>query len=101
MPLLAFLEPLIGGLLAAFSRIVATRIGQWILSALLFFGLSWATQTVAMGPLLSQVSSHMGGVTGDLAQWMGVLRLDSYVSVVLSAYTVGNVKRAFLAKRGG
>ena len=68
---------------------------------LAFFGLAWTTQTVAMGPIMSQVSAHMGGVTGDLAQWMGVLRLDSYVSVVLSAYTVGTVKRAFLAKRGG
>lgn len=98
MPILA---PFIGAIVAALARIAATRLGMWLLSALAFMGLAWTTQTVAIGPIMNQVSAHMGGVSGDLAQWMGVLRLDQYVSIVLSAYTTGNVKRAFLAKRAG
>lgn len=98
MPLLA---PIIAAIVAAIGRLAATRIGMWLLSALAFMGLAWTTQTVAIEPAISQVASHMGGVSGDLAQWMGVLRLDSYVSIVLSAFTVGTVKRAILAKRGG
>lgn len=96
----AFLAPLIAALVAAFSRVIATRIGQWLLSAMVFFGLAWTTQHVVMDTVMNQVASHMGGVSGDLAQWMGVMRLDSYVSIVLSAYTVGTVKRAVLARRG-
>lgn len=100
MPL-PIVAPIIAGLVAAIGRMAATRIGQWVLSALAFLGLAWTTQTVAIEPAISQVASSMGGVSGDLAQWMGVMRLDSYVSIVLSAFTVGTVKRAILAKRGG
>lgn len=96
LPLVA---PIIAGVVAAFSRVIATRAGMWVVSVLGFLGLSLATQTVAMGPIMQQVSSHMSGVGGDLARWMGVLNLDNYVSVALSAYTVGAVKRAFLARR--
>ena len=98
VPLVA---PIIAGLVAAFSRLIATRAGMWVVSVLGFLGLSLATQTVAMGPIMDQVASHMSGVGGELAQWMGVLNLDRYVSVCLSAYTVGTVKRAFLARRAG
>lgn len=97
----AFLAPLIAAIVAGFSRLVATRAGMWVVSVLGFLGLSIATQEVAMGPIMGQVASHMAGVGGDLARWMGVLQLDRYVSVCLSAYTVGTVKRAFLARRAG
>lgn len=95
----AFIAPLIAALVGAFSRIMATRLGMWVVTGLSFLGLSMATQTVAMGPIMAQVTSHMAGVGGDLAAWMGVLNLDRYVSVVLSAYTVGTLKRAFLVRK--
>lgn len=96
LPLVA---PLVAGLVAAFSRLIATRAGMWVVSVLGFLGLSMAVQGVAMGPVMGQVASHMSGVGGDLARWMGVLQLDKYVSVALSAYTVSTVKRAFLARK--
>lgn len=96
----AFLAPLIAALVGAFSRLVATRAGMWVVSVLGFLGLSLAVQGVAMGPIMDQVAAHMQGVGGDLASWMGVLQLDRYVSVTLSAFTIGSVKRAFLARRG-
>lgn len=96
LPLLA---PLIAGLTGAFSRLIANRVGMWAVSLLGFLGLSWATHSVVMGPFMSQVSSGMGGVSGDIAAWLGVMKMDRYVSIVLSAYTIGTVKRAFLARR--
>lgn len=97
LPLLA---PLIAGLTGAVGRLVASRVGMWVVSALGFLGLSFATQTIAIEPILSQLQSSMAGVSGDIAQWMGVLKLDQYVSIIVSAYAIGGIKRAFLARRG-
>ena len=94
-----FLAPLIAAIVGGFSRLIATRLGMWLVSALAFVGLSVATQTVVMGPIMDQVTSHMSGVGGDLARWLGVLNLDRYVSIVMSAYTIGAGKRAFLVKK--
>lgn len=96
---LPFLGPLIAAATGALSRLIASRVGMWVVSALGFLGLSFATHTVAIEPMLQMVHSNMAGVGGDIAAWMGVLRLDQYVSVIISAYAVGAIKRAFLARR--
>lgn len=98
VPLLA---PLIAGLSGAFARLLATRLGMWVTSALAFLGLSFATHSLVLEPFMQTVASGMGGVSGELAQWLGVLKMDRYVSIVLSAYGVGAIKRVFLARRAG
>lgn len=95
----AFLAPFIAGLMAAISRLFSTRIGIWIATALGALGLSLVTQKVAMEPIMNMVRSSAAGVPADLAQWLGVLNVDRYITIVISAYTAGAVKRAFLAKR--
>lgn len=95
----AFLATLIAAVMAAFSRLMASRLGIWIATALGALGLSLATHEIAMGPIMNMVRSSASGIPADLAQWLGVLQIDRYMTIVLSAYTAGAVKRAFLAKR--
>jgi hypothetical protein len=35
----------------------------------------------------------MGGILADIAQWMGVLRIDFYVSCVISALVIYNLRQ--------
>lgn len=96
MPILA---PFIAALLGGLSRLMTTRLGVWIATALGAVGLSLATHSIAMGPIMDMVRSSAGGVGGDLAAWLGVMNVDQYITIVMSAYTAGAVKRAFLARR--
>jgi len=95
----AFLAPLIAAVMAAFSRLVSTRVGIWVATALGALGLSLATHEIAMGPIMNMVRSSASGIPADLAQWLGVLQVDRYITIVLSAFTAGAVKRAFLARK--
>lgn len=95
----AFLAPLIAAIVGAFSRLISTRIGLWLATALGALGLSLATTHLAMEPIMDMVRSSAGGIPADLAQWLGVMNVDRYISIVLSAYTAGAVKRAILVKR--
>ena len=97
----AFLAPLIAAVMAALSRLFASRLGIWLATALGALGLSLATQEVAMGPIMNMVQSSAAGIPAQLAQWLGVLNVDRYITMVLSAFTAGAVKRAFLVRKGG
>lgn len=94
-----WLAALVAGITGAFGRLIATRVGMWGVSILGFLGLSLAVQTVVMDQAVDLVNAHMAGVSGDLARWLGVLKIDRYVSVVISAYTVATVKKVFLARK--
>lgn len=98
MPL-PVVAPIIAGAMAAFSRLMSTRFGVWIATALGALGLSFATHSIAMQPIMDMVRSSAGGIGGDMAQWLGVMNVDQYITIVMSAYVAGNVKRAFLARR--
>lgn len=95
----AFLGPLIGAIVAGFSRLFATRIGGWVAMAMIALGLSWVTTEAVMTPVIGMVSSAAGGLPATIAQWLGVLNMDKYISIVLSAYAAGGIKRAVLARR--
>jgi len=75
-----------GPLLAGLSRLVSTRLGQWCLSALAFFGIQWAAQEFAVDPILDLIKSSFSGAPGTILQWLGFLNVDRYVTLVASAY---------------
>lgn len=75
-----------GPLLAGLSRLVGTRLGQWVLSALAFLGINFMTQKFAVDPLLAQIKSSVAGAPGEIVAWLGFLNVDKYVTLVLSAY---------------
>ena len=97
----AFLAPVIAALMAAFSRVMGTRLGQWIVTALGAVGLQLVVGNTVMDQVMNMVRSSAGGIPGDLAAWLGVLNIDRYITIVLSAFVAGGIKRAILAKRGG
>jgi len=73
-----------GGLL---GKMFSTRLGGWIASALLFFGLSWTTYTFAVEPFRDLIAQSMGG-GGQFVAWAGFLGIDRAVTIVLSAIGV-------------
>lgn len=94
-----WIAAVLGGLFAGLSRLIATRAGAWIATAAVALGLTMVTTEVVMEPALDMVQSAMGGLPGSVAQWVGVLKFPVYISMVLSAYAAGGIKRAVLARR--
>lgn len=78
--------PFIGPLLAALSRLISTRIGQWVLSALAFLGIYWATSEFAVEPLLDFIKGQFSGLPPEVSQTFGYIGMDVYCTAVLSAY---------------
>lgn len=90
---------LLAGLVAAFGRLFASKIGLWVASALAVLGLQFFATETLVEPILSHVQNMAGSIGGQASQWMGVVNIDKYITIVLSAYTVGAAKRAILARR--
>jgi len=93
---------LVAFIVAGISRIFATRLGSWLVSALLFLGLSFGTTAVSMAGVKALVASHIAGLSGPALSWAVFFNVPQYLSIVLSAYTasaaVGGAKRAFLMR---
>lgn len=100
MPL-PVLAPLVGSVIAGIGALFATKLGGWVASAMAALGLHF----MVVGPLLEaatdMVASAMGGIPGSVRGWMGVLNFGAYISIILSAYAAGGIKRAILARRNG
>lgn len=79
--------PIIATIMAALSRLFASRIGHWVAATLVFLGLSVGSQKYLVEPLLARIQS-VAGELGDAAQWFAFFRVDQAITVVLSAYTV-------------
>lgn len=95
----AFLAPLLAALFAGFSRLFSTNLGAWITTAMIALGLAWVTTESMVEPVRQLVASHMGGIPGNVAQWVAVMNFDKYISIILSAYAAGGIKRAVLTRR--
>lgn len=76
----------LGALGAMLSRVIATRIGQWVVAALVFLGLQFAVNEFAVGPLLNWIKNLISGAPREIIDWLGYLNLDRYVTMLLSAY---------------
>ena len=85
-------------LIGALSALIFTKAGAWVTSILTALGLGFAVQVAILTPVLSHVSSAFGGLPSDLANWMGFLNIDKYVSIVVSAYVGSLAKRVILRK---
>lgn len=74
-----------GPLLAALSRLFSSQIGQWIAAAMVWLGLSWATHSVAVGPIIAEIRAVAEGTGGAALDWLGYLRFDVALTMVFSA----------------
>jgi len=79
---------IIAALLAALSRLIASRAGAWFLSSLSFVGLSLATQTFAVEPLLDQIIGYANASTAEAVMWLSFFNFDKAITILASAVTV-------------
>ena len=95
--------PLIAGLVAALAAMLKTQAGVIVVSVLVFLGLEIATYELAMRPALDMVKqqAESAGAAAGIAEWLGFLNVDRYVTIVLSAYLVAQGKRVFLRRAAG
>ena len=70
---------------AAFSRLMATQLGRWILQALLFFGISFVSNTIVSGAVTPALQSIFAGMGGDLVAWIAYTTCDRAITIILSA----------------
>lgn len=91
--LVALLESLLPVAMNYLRIMLFVHAGKIIVGVLGFFGLSIAVDHYVIDPALDTIRGMMtsgpGGTFGAAAmQWMGVLRIDQAVSMMLSAWTV-------------
>lgn len=96
----AFLAPLITGLMAALSRLFGSRLGAWVGTAMVALGIAFVVNEAVVEPAKTQALNALSGMHSIALQWVLVMNWDKYVTIVLSAYAAGGIKRAILAKRG-
>lgn len=84
---------------AVLGRLVASRLGFWIASALATLGLQLAVQQFAVGPAIDMVQTNFNGVPGDLVAWVSYLNVDKFITIVLSAYAAAATMSAIKLRR--
>ncbi|MGV8955923.1 MAG: DUF2523 family protein [Cypionkella sp.] len=94
LPVIGFVAGLIGRLIPALSRLVGTKFGPWIAMVLVYFGLNIMVAGVGLLPFISDARAAWGGLPSELAEWLGVLRVDQYVTAILSAHAISASKEA-------
>jgi len=92
--MLAILE----GLIAALSRLVGSRIGQWAVQLLLFFGVQVVAQHVVLAPIKASLAAAFGGMPAAVIAWLAYLRVDVFLTLIASAYAA-NVGTRLLMQR--
>lgn len=99
MPL-PVVAPILAALFAGLGRLFATKVGAWVATAMMALGLHFVVTGNLIELATDQVASAFGGIGGSAAAWFAVLNIGAYVSIILSAYGAGGIKRAILARRG-
>lgn len=100
---------IIAALLQGLRLLISTRLGTWIVGALVWMGLGLFSTKVVLGPTINQLESFVGQLgSGDMGasalQWAGVLKFDVAITMVVSAYVTRHAVTAtklFLGKRTG
>lgn len=80
----AFLAWLISGL----SKLVKNRLGTWLGAAMGWFGLQWSSDTFLFQPILDQMTAIANSQVGDALQWLGYLKFDQALTMVMSAIAI-------------
>lgn len=99
-----------GALVAAFSWLIRSRIGLWIMTAMTWLGINWGSMKLVVEPAIDVLknSAHaFGSGSGQLGAaalaWGGVLNLDKAITMIISAVVTKKAimaGRLFLFKKG-
>lgn len=87
------------GLLAGLSRLMGTKLGQWVLSALAFLGIYWASSEFLVGPFLQHIQNSLGQAPSEVINTLAYINIDKYVTIVLSAYATAAATGALKMKK--
>lgn len=99
MPLPLLAAGTLGPLIANILRYVfLAHLAGFVLRAFAVLGLAWFTNEMIVENVLSLIQNRMGGIPGNLAEWMDALEIDKVISIMASAYTLLSVKKLFLGK---
>lgn len=78
------------------GEMIASSIGQWILSALLSIGIGFVSSKVATGVI--DTSSYMQMLeSSGLWNWISYLRLDKDITIIASAWAGRAITDSFKA----
>lgn len=93
MPAPLVVGPILGALMAWFSRIMMVKAGVWVVGTLTYLGLYFGTHEYFVEPLIDQVRNiAQNNITGTIAEWVSFLNFDRAITMVLSAYlTAGGI----------
>ena len=98
MPVPIIIAPLLAGIGTMLSRLFFTQGGRWAIALLASLGLALTTQTFVMGPIMDRASEGFTQLPPNVAQWLGYLNVDKYVSIVISAYVGSGIKSVILRR---
>lgn len=99
-----------GALVAAFSWLIRSRIGLWVMTAMTWLGINWGTIKLVIEPaidVLKDSAQAYGSGSGEMGAtavaWAGVMNLDKALTMVISAVATKHAilnGRLFLFKKG-
>ncbi len=80
--------------------LLLAKIGNFIASILVFFGLQIVARKYGIEPLIQYMRDI--AVTGgaEALSWMAFFNIDRYITVILSAYSVVAAKGIFIRRTG-
>lgn len=87
---------------AMLSRLVSTQLGRWIMAAMAWLGITWATNQAVTEPLLANVQAYFSGIDSEALTWFAFFNMDNAITMVLGAYATRasiGMGKLFLAKR--
>lgn len=99
LPILAA-GALSGVLVTALRYLFLAHLGAFVFRLFAVLGLSWATNELAVEPLLQAIQGNMAGIPSTLAAWLDAFGFDNVISILASGYTMLAVKQVFLSRRG-
>lgn len=76
------------------------HLASFVIRAFAVLGLAWFTNEMVVENVLQLIQTRMGGIPGNMAEWLDALEIDKVISIMASAYTLLAVKRLFLGKSG-
>jgi len=100
---------IVAGVISGITYMYRTKLGLFIMSAMIWLGINFATVKIAIEPAIDLLQGYAsggmpGGEFGTAAvQWMGVLNFDRAITMVISAIVSKHAVmqgRLFLFKRG-
>lgn len=93
MPLPLAIPPILAGLGTLLTWLVTTQGGRWVATTMLSLGVGLGTHFAIVQPAIDYAVAQSNSLPSDIAQWLGVLNIDKYLTIIFSAYAGSALKR--------